>query len=271
MRKRMVINHFSERTIESYLRGARKLSGYYNIVPGEIDNEQILDFLVFLKEQKNHSRSSIRIYAAGIKYLYAHFYNRKDILEYIPYPKKARKLPVILSGKEVKKLFEVTTNIKHRVLLKLTYGSGLRRNEIRQLKVVDIDSKRMVLRIENSKGAKDRNSILPKSILPELRGYCRQHQPEKYLFYGRSKDKPISEEAIRWAFDNAVKKAGIRKNVFLHSLRHSFASHLLSTGHNLITIQQLLGHEDIRTTMVYLQVNYQKTMPPVSPLDTIYP
>lgn len=267
----MVINHFSERTIESYLRGARKLSVYYNLVPGDINNEQILDFLVYLKEQKNHSRSSIRIYAAGIKYLYAHFYNRKDILEYIPYPKKARKLPVILSGKEVKKIFEVTTNIKHRVLLKLTYGSGLRRNEIRQLKVVDIDSKRMVLRIENSKGAKDRDTILPKSILPELRGYCRQHQPEQYLFFGRSKHKPISEEAIRWAFEKAIEKAGIKKKVSLHSLRHSFASHLLSTGHNLIIIQQLLGHEDIRTTMVYLQVNYQKTKPPVSPLDTLYP
>lgn len=271
MRKRMVISHLSNRTIDSYLRGVKKLCEYYHSVPGKITKDQILDFLVYLKEIRKLGRSSIRIYAAGIKYLYEHFYERKDILEYIPYPKRVKKLPVILSGKEIKKLFDITTNLKHRVLFKLVYGCGLRRNEIKQLKVTDIDSKRMVVKIENSKGAKDRNTILPKSILPELRGYYKQYKPKIYLFYGRSIDKPIHEGAIRWAFDKAVEKAGIRKNVFLHSLRHSFASHLLSTGHNLITIQHLLGHEDIRTTMIYLQINQQTARPPVSPLDVLYP
>jgi integrase len=146
----------------------------------------------------------------------------------------------------------------------------LRRNEISNLKLVHIDSKNNLLRIENSKGNKDRYTLLAPSLVPQLRDYCKRYKPEIYLFNGRIKGFPFSQEGMRWAFSHALKKSGIQKDVSLHSLRHSFASHLLAMGTSLFTIQKLMGHNDIRTTMVYLQINYpQKAKHTLSPLELL--
>lgn len=156
------------------------------------------------------------------------------------------------------------------MVLKIAYSGGLRRNEISRLKLVDIDSKNNLLRIENSKGNKDRYTLLAPSLIPGLRDYCKRYKPKKYLFNGRIKGFPYSEEGLRWTFSQALAKSGIQKDVSLHSLRHAFASHLLAMGVDLFSIQKLMGHDDIRTTMVYLQVNHHTLKKQVtSPLEVL--
>ncbi len=158
------------------------------------------------------------------------------------------------------------------MVLKIAYSGGLRRNEISRLKLVDIDYKNFLIRIENSKGNKDRYTLLAKNLIPGLNEYIQKYKPQKYLFNGKYKGFPYSEEGLRWTFDQALLKSGIQKKVSLHSLRHSFASHLLAMGTDLFTIQKLMGHDDIRTTMVYLQVNHQQPKTKlISPLDLLKP
>lgn len=155
------------------------------------------------------------------------------------------------------------------MILKVAYCGGLRRNEISTLKLVDIDAKSNLLRIKG-KGEKERFTLLAPSLIPELRRYCRLYKPQKYLFNGRIKGFPFSEEGLRWVFTKAYEKSGVQKQVSLHSLRHSFASHLLTMGTDLFTIQKLMGHDDIRTTMVYLQVNHlQSQQKLLSPLELL--
>jgi site-specific recombinase XerD len=216
------------------------------------------------------SRETIRNHLQGIRFVFRKLYKRIDIIQDVPYPKPTKRLPVILSSKELKLLFHSAHSLKHCMVLKIAYCGGLRRNEISRLKLVDIDSKNHLLRIENSKGNKDRYTLLAKSLVPELREYYRRYKPQKYLFNGNIKGLPYSEEGLRWTFSQALLKSGIQKQVSLHSLRHSFASHLLAMGTNLFTIQKLMGHDDIRTTMIYLQVNHQLCEEkPKSPLDLI--
>lgn len=202
--------------------------------------------------------------------MYKRIYKRTDIIQDIPYPKHTSKLPVILSGKEILMLFNSAKSLKHQMVLKIAYSGGLRRNEISRLKLVDIDSKNNLLRIENSKGNKDRYTLLAPSLISGLRDYCKRYKPKKYLFNGRIKGFPYSEEGLRWTFSQTLAKSGIQKDVSLHSLRHAFASHLLAMGVDLFSIQKLMGHDDIRTTMVYLQVNHHTLKKQVtSPLEVL--
>jgi len=235
-----------------------------------MSEEDIYLYLAHLRNVRHLSRETIRNHLQGIRFVFRKLYKRIDIIGDVPYPKQTKRLPVILSGKELKLLFDSAYSLKHRMVLKIAYGGGLRRNEISRLKLVDIDSKNHLIRIENSKGNKDRYTLLAKSLVPELRDYYRRYKPQKYLFNGRIKGFPYSEESLRWTFKQALLKSGIQKQVSLHSLRHSFASHLLAMGTNLFTIQKLMGHDDIRTTMIYLQVNHQlKERKLDSPLDLI--
>lgn len=234
--------------------------------------EDIYSYLLYLKNDKLLSRETIRNHLQGIRFVFRKLYKRTDIIQDIPYPKHTKKLPVILSSKELKLLFISAHSLKHRMVLEIAYSGGLRRNEISRLKLVDIDSKNFLIRIENSKGNKDRYTLLAKGLVPELREYCNKYKPQKYLFNGKYKGFPYSEEGLRWTFDQALLKSGIQKRVSLHSLRHSFASHLLAMGTDLFTIQKLMGHDDIRTTMAYLQVNHQQQKAKlVCPLDLIKP
>ncbi len=234
--------------------------------------DDIYSYLLHLKTNKHLSRETIRNHLQGIRFVFRKLYKRIDIIQDIPYPKHTQKLPVILNSKELKLLFSSAHSFKHRMVLKIAYSGGLRRNEISRLKLVDIDYKNFLIRIENSKGNKDRYTLLAKNLIPELDQYLRKYKPQKYLFNGKYKGFPYSEEGLRWTFDQALLKSGIQKKVSLHSLRHSFASHLLAMGTDLFTIQKLMGHDDIRTTMVYLQVNHQQPKTKlISPLDLLKP
>jgi len=267
---RMEVEHFADSSINCYLNSIKQLCLFSGRLPNEIDENEIFNFLSYLKNEKSHSRETIRNYLQGLRFVYRSIYKRIDIIQDVPYPKQTKKLPIILNSKELVKLFAAAKSLKHQMVLKIAYSGGLRRNEISRLKLSDIDTKNYLLRIENSKGNKDRYTLLAKSLVPELYHYYNKYKPEKYLFNGRLKGFPYSEEGLRWTFSQALEKSGITKKVSLHSLRHSFASHLLAMDTDIISIQKLMGHDDIRTTMVYLQVNHQlgnKQL--VSPLDFI--
>lgn len=187
----------------------------------------------------------------------------------IPYPKEEQDLPVILSRQELVKLFNACDNTKHRMMLMLCYSSGLRRNELLNLKIDDIitNDGKFRIRINRSKGNKDRYTVLSERLLPELRQYFKVSRPRVYLFNGRKKGEPMSAGGIRHALKMAVKKSGIKKDMNLHILRHCFASHCLEDGMNIRTLQELLGHASILTTMIYLHVSDIPLLKAFSPLD----
>jgi integrase/recombinase XerD len=268
----MEVEHFSNSSINCYLHAIRQLCLFSGKLPDLMCEDDIYAYLAHLKNNKHLSRETIRNHLQGIRFVFRKLYKRIDIIQDVPYPKQTKRLPVILSSKELRILFESAHSLKHRMVLKIAYSGGLRRNEISRVKLVDIDSKNHLIRIENSKGNKDRYTLLAKSLVPELRDYCRRYKPVKYLFNGYTKGFPYSEEGLRWTFNQALKKSGIQKKVSLHSLRHSFASHLLAMGTDLFTIQKLMGHDDIRTTMVYLQVDHQLRQEKLmGPLDLFQP
>jgi site-specific recombinase XerD len=266
----MEVEHFSDSSINCYLHAIKQLCIHSGKLPDQIGEEEIYAYLSYLRNEKGLLRETIRNHLQGIRYVFRRLYHRIDIIQDIPYPKQTKKLPVILSSSEVRLLFASAHSLKHRMVLKIAYSGGLRRNEISRLKLVDIDTRNHLLRIENSKGNKDRYTLLAKCLVPELREYYQRYKPMKYLFNGYRKGFPYSEEGLRWTFNQALRRSGIQKQVSLHSLRHAFASHLLSMGTDLFTIQKLMGHDDIRTTMIYLQVNHgQSRKELVSPLDLV--
>lgn len=266
----MKVEHFSGSSIKSYLNSARQLCLFTCKLPHELQEQEILDFLSYLVSDRHCSRETVRNYLQGIRYMYRRVYRRADVVEIvqdIPYPKKTRKLPLVLTGKELQKLFSSSVSLKAEMVLKIAYCGGLRRNEIANLKLTDIDPVNMLLRIENSKGARDRYTLFSQKLLEPLRAYYREYKPEYYLFNGRQKGTPYSEQGLRWCFTESLKRSGIQKAVSFHNLRHSFASHLLALGTNLVSIQKLMGHQDIRTTMNYIQKNdlvpHKEVVPPI--------
>jgi len=266
----MVIENLSPRTITSYLNGPKRLIEYCNKPPRQITTDEIYDFLVFEKEVKKHSRSTMRINVNGIRYLYRNFLKRPEIIDEVPYPKQEKYLPEIFTGKELKNLFDHIHNTKHRTMLKLIYSCGLRRGEVQNIRLCDINRKTMQIHIRQGKGKKDRYVQLSVHLLKEIENYYHQSNPETWLFNGRKQGSKISEAAMRWALLQAIKREGIPKKLHLHSLRHSFASHHVSMGTNLLIIQQLLGHESIQTTLKYLHLSDKTSGGVKNPLDVMY-
>jgi len=266
----MEVEHFADSSTKNYLNSIKQLCLFTGKLPENLTENEIYDFLSYLVNDKGHSRETVRNYLQGLRFVYKRVYKRKDIIDDIPYPKKTKTLPQILTGKELIKLFNSATSLKQELVLKIAYCGGLRRNEISRLKLTDIDTKNLLLRIENSKGNKDRYTLLAKNLVPKLEQYYLQEKPAKFLFNGKYKGTPYSGQGLQWTFQQAFEKSGIQKHLTLNNLRHSFASHLLAMGTDLVTIQKLMGHEDIRTTMVYIQVNHQKNQKPIiSPLDVL--
>jgi site-specific recombinase XerD len=202
----------------------------------------------------------------AVKFYFEQVLHRENFFFEIPRPKKPSKLPQVISVRDIKKLFKVTTNLKHNTMLKLCYGLGLRVSEIVNLKIADIDSGNMQVFIERAKGKKDRYVNLPESILEQLRDYFRQYRPKKYLFEGQTGGQ-YSIRSCQKVFTEAMRKAGINKAVGIHGLRHSFATHLLENGTDISFIQQLLGHKDIKTTLRYTHVSREAIKNIKSPLD----
>ena len=268
----MVVNHFSVSTIKGYMAAIKRLQAFHGFPPEQLTEDQLVAFVCHIKEGLHLSSVSMRIAVSAIKYFYRHILGLTALAGEVPYPKQEKQIRAILAGAEVRALFEKTDNLKHRLLLKLTYSAGLRRSEVIAIQLADFDWKNMQLLVRQGKGRKDRYSVLAHSLRPDFDQYMLEHSPEQFLFCGRKKGQSLSENSTRWIMDRAIERARIKKEgVCLHSLRHSFASHLLSIHTDIVTVQKLMGHDDIRTTMQYLHLGNRPNSDPRSPMDTIYP
>jgi len=267
--KKIKINGLSESTHRNYCRSAAQLALYFGKTPLEVSDEQITDYLYLLKDKQHLSASYFKHTVYGLRYIFRYYGLHERIVE-LPSMKKDKSLPVVLSKKECRRLFAAPRLLKHRVLLALIYSAGLRREEVVNLRPEDIDSDRMQIHIHQGKGGKDRYVVLSKYVLAGLRKYYTACRPVGYLFNGKQKGEPMSFQAVRWVMQQAVKKAGITKKATLHTLRHSFATHLLEDGVDLYSIKEQLGHASIQTTLVYLHIARTEKKLCHSPLDTLY-
>jgi len=257
------------RTQKKYIREVRDLANYFKKSPEELGEEEVKKYLVHLLEDRKLSTGTYKNYVAGIKFFYKTTLNREEVVEKIKYPKAKIKLPVVLDLAEVKTLLTVMENLKHRAILTITYSAGLRISETARLKVSDIDSKRMMVRVQQGKGYKDRYTILSQTALECLRQYWRQYRPKEWLFEGQKEGTHICISSIRQIFLEAKERAGITKPASPHTLRHSFATHLIEAGTSLHHVQLLLGHRSPTTTTVYLHVSRMNLAQVTSPLDSI--
>ncbi len=234
-----------------------------------ITTTQINLYITYLIKSKNISISQQNQRINAIKFYYEKVLGREKQYYELHRPKKEHKLPKVLSKNEVKRIFDVTINLKHKCILMLIYSAGLRRSELLNLTLTNIDSKRMVITINGAKGKKDRISLLSDNLLQLLRQYYKEYRPKKYLFEGQNGGK-YSPTSVANILKKAAQKAGIRKNVTPHMLRHSFATHLLEQGTDLRYIQELLGHENSKTTEIYTHVSKKAIDKIINPIDDLF-
>lgn len=276
LRKKMIeemqLRCFSEATQEAYLRAVSGLAGYYNIPPDKIDGSQLKGYVLHLANERKLALSSVNCVTGAIRFFYREVLGREDIALAIPPRKTPKCLPEIFSRAELVALFGSLSNLKHKTILMTAYGCGLRVSEVISLRVGDIDSSRMMVRIEQAKGAKDRYSILSPRLLGELRLYWKAYRPDPkgWLFPNKSTKEKLTRATPQLIFKKAKKKAGIKKKVTFHSLRHGFATNLLEAGVDLRTIQILLGHSSIVTTARYIHIARKDLGGTKSPLDLLY-
>lgn len=268
MLQQMQLKGYSNNTIETYIDCIAALAKYYKISPDLITTEQIRGYIQYHLTEKKLSKSWLNQLISALKILFCDVLKKEWSGKDIPRPRREKKLPVVLAREEVKKLIDVTINLKHRAILTLTYSAGLRLSEVSNLKITDVDSKRMTLRIVQAKGFKDRYCVLSPIALNLLREYWERYRPSMWLFPTKP-GHAVSSRTVQQIFKHALRKAGIQKQVGIHSLRHSFATHLMEQGVSLPIIQQLLGHKSLKTTSVYLHVQQYSIEAVKSPLDTL--
>jgi len=273
LRQRMLedlqIRHYSPTTTRLYLHAVSAFAEHFGKPPDQLGAEHIRRYQLFLIQEKEVSLSTFIQAVCALRFFYTHTLNCKVPIEHIPFPRRQRKLPLILSRDEVKALLLAPRNLRHRSLLAVLYGSGLRVAEAAHLKVSDIDSRRNALWVRQGKGSKDRQTLLSPKLLDLLRTYWRAERPKDWLFPGSDPHRPISTKAIFLACRHATQIAGIDKPVHPHSFRHAFATHLLEAGVNLRSIQLLLGHANLETTARYLHVVDVAIRSTPSPLDSL--
>jgi site-specific recombinase XerD len=263
----MQIKGYSPHTQDAYLRGVVGFVRHYGLSPETLGQEEVRTYLHHLVIDRKVSQSYLNQVYSALKFLYQTTM-RRDWMDWrIPRARRGKKLPVVLSREEIRRLFGATTNLKHRALLMTIYSGGLRTGEVVTLKPADIDCDRMLIRVRG-KGKRDRDTLLAREALHALRAYQDRYQPRTWLFPGqRSGDLPVIPNTVRTIFRQRKKKAQIHKSATVHSLRHSFAMHLLDAGVDLFRIQKLLGHSSVKTTTVYLHVSSRDLACIQSPLD----
>ena len=262
---------YSARSIDSYVREMRLLFSHYNDIPPKtITQNNIVDYINFIKLEHGVSRDKCRMTAKSCSFFYKHIYKAEFIVPSAFYPRKEFRLPDILTQEQVLKVLDTATNIKHKLLVGLFYGTGMRMSELKNLQMKEIDRSNSQIKVLAGKGSRDRFTLLPKQLLPEMEQYYRQYRPKIYLFEGQTPGKPMNERSIQHALRQCMKLAGLEQYKFsAHSLRHSFATHLLDQGNDIHTIKELLGHSKIETTMIYLHLQKKKRAALCSPFDFI--
>lgn len=260
----------SQSTLNNYIRRIALFVIHFKELPEQISEDEINEYLVALaRDPKSPSRSSFKHMVYGLRYYYRLLGMNKQAIG-LPSLKRDTKLPVILNRQELKELFKTPSLLKQRIVLSLIYSAGLRGQEAINLKISDIDFERMTIHIRQSKYKKDRIVPLSPTMVIGLKKYLAAENPHLWLFNGKEASGKYSVKGLSWVMRETLKKTSIRKEVSLHSLRHSYATHLLEDGLNIVTLKELLGHADITTTMIYLHVAQCKHIKAHSPLDTLY-
>lgn len=260
----------SHSTLDNYMRRIAQISLLFGRLPEQVVDEEINEYLTGLAlSAKSPSRSSFKHAVYGLRYYFRLIGQTKRAIV-LPSLRKEAKLPVILNRSELKELFKAPTLLKHRIVLTLIYSSGLRAQEVVNLKLSDIDFERKTIHIRQSKYKKDRIVPLADNMAKGLKKYLQAEHPHLWLFNGHEPDGRYSVRGLSWVMRESLKKTTIRKEVTLHSLRHTYATHLLEEGLNIVTLKELLGHAHIATTMIYLHVAQCPLIKAHSPLDTLY-
>ncbi|MHB1393500.1 MAG: site-specific tyrosine recombinase/integron integrase [Clostridia bacterium] len=269
MRDRLKLRGYSPKTIKSYMSHLRLFLKYCGKNADIINEGDINKYLLFLLEEQKTSHSYVNQAVNSIKFFCNQVLGKEQIIINMIRPKKENKLPEVLSQKDILRVLDSVNNIKHKAILFLIYSAGLRVGEAVRLRITDIDSERMLIHIVQGKGRKDRYTVLSQVALETLREYVKQYRPEKWMFLGEDPNSHITERTVQKVFETAKDKAGIQKKVSVHTLRHSFATHLLEGGVDLRYIQELLGHQSSTTTEIYTHVTEKSIQSIQSPLDKI--
>jgi integrase/recombinase XerD len=272
LRRRMLedmqIRNYSPHTIDGYLRYVAQFAKHYNTSPDQLGAEHIRAYQIHLLKQEVSESIFVQTVCA-LRFLYEKTLHRPWMVEYIPYPKKPKKLPIVLSRNEVDTLLRAPHHLKHRVILATLYTTGLRVSELCRLQGTDIDSERMVVVVRQGKGKKDRQVGLSADLLSLLRRYWKLYGLQSWLFPGHRVHEPITSGGVEWICQKSGRDAQIKKAVYPHLLRHTYATHLLEAGMDLRSIQLLLGHASLRSTSIYLHVANPALHTTQSPLRTL--
>ena len=265
--------NYSDRTARGYISAVADFARHFGKPPDQLGPDELRSYQAYLLKRRKLAVNTVVARVAALRFFFVRTLKRHEFRQELPYPKEQRRLPAILSLDEVGRLIDAASNLKHRAVLMTLYGTGMRRTEVAQLKVSHVDSRRMIIRVERGKGGHDRDLPLSPALLETLREYWRWKKPKTYLFPSdeghRGKDQPMSDESVWYACKQAAKHAGFTKRVTPHTLRHSWATHLLEAGTDLRTIQILLGHGDLETTAKYLHLSQKHLHAVANPLDQL--
>ena len=263
--------NYSQATIRAYLRAVQQFAQHFQKSPDKLGRSELRSYQAYLLKERKLAVGSAVAHVAALRFFFIRTLKRYGFREDLPYPKRQRRLPKILSLDEVAQLINAAGNLMQRALLMTVYGTGMRRTEVSLLKISDIDSKRMMIRVECGKGGVSRDLPLSPALLETLREYWRWKKPRSYLFPGRAQDRPISDKTVWYACTEAARYAGITKHVTPHTLRHSWATHLLEAGTDLRTIQVLLGHSDLGPPRNICTPSLRHLQAVANPLETLRP
>ena len=267
MTEDLVLHNLSPNTIRLYIRWVADFARHFHTSPEQLGPEHVRSYLLHLVQERQASFNVQRQARQALKFLYCVTLGREEVVEKVACPKAPMKLPVVLSQDEMARFLDALQNPKHRAVLMTAYSGGLRLSEVARLRVEDIDSARMVIHVRQGKGRKDRDVMLSPRLLAVLREYWKINRPKPYLFPGCQPDQPMSVRTVQMVCGRALEASGLSKHVHMHTLRHSFATHLLESGTDLRTIQVLLGHHSFSTTAKYLHITTATLKSTRSPFD----
>jgi len=265
--------NYSDNTIRQYLLAVRQFAEHFDKAPDRLGPDELRTYQAYLLRDRKLAVGTVVARVAALRFFYVRVLKRREFREDLPYPKDRRRVPTVLSQEEVTRLIDAAGNLQQRALLMTLYGTGMRRTEVSLLKVSDIDSQRMMIRVERGKGGAGRDIPLSPALLETLREYWRWKKPRIYLFPSseghRGKEQPASDRTVWYACKEAARHAGLTKRIGPHTLHHSFATHLLEGGTDLRTIQILLGHGDLETTAKYLHLSQRHLRAVANPLESL--
>jgi site-specific recombinase XerD len=267
MTEDLILHNRSPKTIRLYINRVADFARYFHTAPDQLGTEHVRAYLLHLVQERQVSWNVYRQARLALQFFYKVTLGRDEVVAKVACPKAPTKLPVVLSTDEMARFLDALENPKHRALLMTAYAAGLRLSEVAHLRVEDIDSARMVIHVRQGKGHKDRDVVLSPRLLAVLREYWARYRPRPYLFPGRQPDRPVALRTVQMVCRRALEASGLSKHVHMHTLRHSFATHLLESGTDLRTIQVLLGHRHFSTTARYLHVTTAALKSTRSPFD----